>query len=444
MKKILILVFVLLLITPFVLARQTQYSQDNNLRIDLVTISPSPVSLGSTSELTFEATNTGSFTLENLEFSSSAVFPLLPVDTTPVIISSLSQDESKQFKFKVKAATSASEGSYKFTIQFKEPTQEQITVAAFTIPVKRVQRTIASTKVTTTPESIRPGSTAWINVEIENNADFAMRDVVVRLNFTDAVPLAPYRTTSEKQIKLIPADSSETVSFQVIALPDGEPNVYRLPMQMTFDDELGNENKKQDYIGIIIASKPDYDLNLEDSTLIEGKKDKITISLSNIGPANIRYLIMEVMPSKEYKILSTPRTYLGNLEPDDYETAEFDFYPSKSGDIKIKVKLEYKDDLNNPIAEEKEIKAYVYSTLYARWLGLIPGKFTMNTIIFVLGVIFIFLTYKAWRISRDVTNAMKSALLKMLTFAVNVIRHLRWHYLKRIPRKIRLFLITLR
>jgi len=213
MKKEIILVLLLLLI-PFALARQTQYSQDNNLRLDLVSISPSPVSLGATSELTFEATNTGTETLTNLEFSPSSKFPLSVVDITPIIIDKLGPDESKQFKFKVKASSSATEGTYTFTVQFEEPTSQQITVAAYNIQVKRIQRAIASTKVTTIPEYISPGSTAFINVEIENNANFAIKDVVVKLNFTDSVPLAPYKTTSEKQIKIIPADSSETVSFR--------------------------------------------------------------------------------------------------------------------------------------------------------------------------------------------------------------------------------------
>jgi len=173
-------------------------------------------------------------------------------------------------------------------------------------------------------------------------------------------------------------------------------------------------------------------------------KDTITISLSKTGPSNIRYLVLEVLPSKEYKILDTSRTYIGNLEPDDYETAEFDFYPKKFGTTKIKVRLEYKDDLNTPIIEEVEVTAYVYSKLYARWLGLIPGKFTMNTIMFILFIIFIYLTYKAWRKTRDVAKAAKLAILKMLTVAVNIVRHIRWRYLKRIPRKIRLFLLRLR
>jgi len=443
MKKI-YLVLLLLLLIPLASARQTQFSNDNNLRIDLVTISPSPVSLGSSSELTFEATNMGTETINNLEFSPSSKFPLSIVDITPIMIKTLAPDESKQFKFKIKSASSADEGTYKFTLQFEEPTIQQISVASYDIQVKRIQRTIATTYVTTDPETLQPGYPAIVNVEIENNANYDMKDISVKLNFSDTVPIAPYKTTAERQIKEIKADTSEIVSFQVIALPEAEPNVYRIPLTLIFDDALGNEYKRQDYAGIIIASAPDYDLTIEDSTLIAGMPGEITVSLSNIGPANIRYLILEVLPSKEYNILNPPRTYLGNLEPDDYETSDFDFYPKKSGNINIKVRLEYKDDLNRPITTDTETTVYVYSKIYARWLGLIPGKFTMNSIIFVLFIIFLYLTYRTWRKTRDLGVAVKSALLRMLTSAVMAVRHLRWRYIKRVPRKIRLFLLSLR
>ncbi|MFW9881520.1 MAG: COG1361 S-layer family protein, partial [Candidatus Thorarchaeota archaeon] len=292
-------------------------------------------------------------------------------------------------------------------------------------------------------KAIEPGAIALINVEIENNADFAMRDVEVKLNFSDNIPLAPYQTTSQKQIDNIPSKSSETATFQVIALPNADPNVYRLPLHLTFDDELGNENTRQDYMGIIISKKPEYDLTIEDSALIKGINDKITVSLSNIGPSNIKYLIMEVLPSKNYEILSSPRTYIGNLEPDDYETAEFDFYPKKSGDILVNVRLEYKDDLNNPIIDIQEVQTYIYSQTRAKMIGLLPNKFFKN-IFLILFIIFFYLSYKAWRTSRNIMASMKQAAMKMLVAFVKILRNLRWNYIKRIPRKIRIFFIKLK
>lgn len=444
MKKIILIAIFALVIMPLALARQIEYSQDNNLKLDLVSYSPSPALIGSTSILKFEVTNIGSNIIANQEIIASTKFPLSVTGSNTITIDSLKPDETKQLEFEVKVSSSAPEGTHVFVLQFEDPTVDsQFTAANFDISVKRLQRTIASTRVTTDPEYIPPGSKALINVEIENNAGFAMKDVEVKLNFSDAIPLAPYETTSQKQIDIIKSNSSEKVTFQVIALPNAEPNVYRLPLSLTFNDELGNENTRQDFIGIIISSKPEYDLTIENSALIRGIKDKVTVSVSNIGPSNIKYLILEVLPSKYYQILNPPRVYIGNLEPDDYETSDFDFYPKTSGSIAIKVKLEYKDDMNNPITDTKDIQVHVYSKTYAKMIGLLPGTISTNFIIFVLFIIFIYLTYKAWRITKNITLSMKQAGFKMLIFAVNVVRHLRWAYIKRIPRKIKIFFIKL-
>ncbi len=442
MRKILILA-ILLLIIPLALARQTEFSESEDIRIDFLRCSPSPITIGSTSILTFEVTNTGPETFKNLEFTAGTYFPLSLTKKDSVTIQELKPGESTKFDFEIKVNSGAEEGTYMFTLEFKEPNIFRISPVSFDIIVKRLQRTVASTRVTTDPEYIPPGGTAFINVEIENNADFSMKDVEVKLNFSDTVPLAPYQSTSQKQVSNIKSQSSETVQFQVIALPDADPNVYRLPFSIIFNDELGNENTRQDYIGVIITKTPEYDLTVEDSTLIRGMKDEITISLSNIGPSNIKYLIMEIIPTKHYKVLTAPRTYIGNLEPDDYETAEFDIYPKRFGNIPIKVRLEYKDDLNNPVTEIREVKTYVYSKIQAKMMGLIPSKFFRN-IILLLIIIFIYLTYKNWRLTRNIKKSMKTSSLKMLTVAAIITRKLRWTYIKRIPRKIKIFFIKLK
>lgn len=438
--KILILA-ILLLITP-ALARQTHFSSDDTLRIDLISYSPSPAIIGSESNLKFEVTNTGVRPIKNLEIIPSAIFPL-STQSEKIIISELKSSQSQQFTIKIKINQDAEEDTYNFFLQFQEPTLEQITILSYDVIIKRLERTIASTTATTDPEYIPPGGTGLINIEIENNADFSMRDVEVKLNFSDSVPLAPYQSTSQKQISSIKSQTSETVEFQVIALPDADPGVYRLPFSIIFNDELGNENSRQDYIGLIITKTPEYDLTIEDSTLIRGIRDEITISFSNIGPSNIKYLIMEVLPTKYYKILTAPRTYIGNLEPDDYETAEFDIYPKRFGNIPIKLKLEYKDDLNNPVTEIKEVKTYVYSKTQAKMMGLIPSK-TFRNLIIILLIIFIYLTYKSWKTTRNLPNAMKTSALKMLIAAKKIAGKIRWNTLKRIPRKIKIFFIKLK
>lgn len=443
MKKIFILLAIILILPP-VLARQSYEINNNQIRIDLTRYDPSPILIGGEADIIFEVYNTGSSTLRNFEVTAVGKHPFEILNKATHKIVELQSDGSYEIIYKIKVKPNVEEDTYQIALQYYSDVNDRVESVPFDIPVKRIKRTVASTTVTTDPEYIAPGETAFINVEIENNADFAMKDVEVKINFLDAVPLAPYRTTAQKQIEIIQSKSSGVAQFQVIALPDAAPNVYMLPLNIIFDDELGNENIRQDYIGIIISKKPEYDLTVEDSTLIRGTKAEITLSLSNIGPSNIKYLILEILPSKYYKVLNPPRTYIGNLEPDDYETSEFDFLPRRSGNIPIQVKLEYKDDMNNPITKIVEVETYVYSRTYAKMLGILPGGSLVKLIMYIIIISFIYLTYKTWRKTRNLTSSMKSSGLRILVVIANIIRHIKWKYIKRIPRKVKIFFIKLK
>jgi hypothetical protein len=428
---------------PLALARQSQIINNNQIRIDLISYSPSPIIIGSEAIISFEIFNTGTSVIKNFQIIAVDKYPFEVIGSNTITLPILNPGESYIYNINTRIQQNIKEDTYQFNLQYYSDLNNRYEAIPYDIPIKRLQRTVASTTITTEPEYISPGSTAFINVKIENNADFAMKDVEVKLNFSDNVPIAPYQTTSLKQIDTIVSKSSGTATFQIIALPDAEPNVYKLPLSITFNDELGNENTRQDYIGLVISKKPEYDLTLEDDPLVRGNKGKITVSISNIGPSNIKYLILEVIPTKYYAILNPPRTYIGHLEPDDYETAEFDIYPRMFGDISLKVKLEYKDDMNNPIEETKEIKVHVYSRTYAKMIGLIPNTLFRNILLIVF-IIFVYLTYKNWRRTKNFTGSMKQSAISILTVALNVLRHIKWSYIKRIPRKIKIFFVKLR
>lgn len=443
MKKILLIT--ILLMIPLALAIQTETSEDNVIRIDFLRSTPSPLSTGSEGELIFQVTNLHTKTLSNLEFEIVDKFPITAMQRK-ITIERINPEQTIQFSFKVKTAKGVEDGIYTIGLQYKQLLfkNNKISSAQFTIPIKTTSRAIASTLITTKPEKISPGSKAKIFIDLQNGATYAMKDVVIKLNFSDTVPIAPISSTSEKSIKLLNPSESKQVDFDVIALPGATPNVYRLPITITFDDELGTENTKRDYVGLIITSDPEYDLGIEDSSLIKGVTSKATISISNIGPSNIKYLTLEVVSTKEYLPIKQTKEYIGNLEPDDFETAEFSIYPKKSGEVNLNIKLKYKDDLNQPVEELKELKVQVYSQREAKRFGLIKKSGLSTLIFYILVIIFIYLTYKNWRKERNISKAMKLAGKRMLIALLNLIRATKPRNLKRLPRKIRIAIIKLK
>lgn len=442
MKKILTIIFILILLAP-VLAIQTETSEDNILRIDFLRSNPSPIATDSEGELVFQVTNLHTKVLNNLEFELASTFPITAIQNK-VIIEPVYPGQTRQFSFKVKTKKGVPDGTYTIGLQYKQPIFGKYTSAQFTIPVKTISRAIASTMIKTEPEQIPPGSKAKIFIDFQNGATYSMKDIVIKLNFTDTIPIAPYASTTEKSISILKPKESKLIDFDIIALPDAVPNIYRLPITITYDDELGTENTKLDELGIIIASEPEYMLNIEDSTIIKYVKSSITASISNTGPSDIKYMVIEVLPNKYYQVVGQNKAYLGNLESDDYETEEFDIFPLKSGKISVDFKLTYKDALNKEIIETKQVQTDSLSKIQARNLGVIPKSGIKKLFFYIILIVFIYLTYKNWRKEKNLPLAMKKSARTILIFFMNIIRNLHPSKIKKFPHKIRIFLIKLR
>ena len=102
----------------------------------------------------------------------------------------------------------------------------------------------------------------------------------------------------------------------------------------------------------------EYFLNIESSDVFtKNKKGDLVISLSNIAPAEMRFVTMELKENDNYSVISTPKIYLGNIESDDEETAEFTIKTNKeTGMVPLDVVLEYKDPYNKQFKAEEKVK----------------------------------------------------------------------------------------
>jgi hypothetical protein len=119
----------------------------------------------------------------------------------------------------------------------------------------------------------------------------------------------------------------------------------------------------------------------------------------NKGVTDIKLMNMKLMPSNKYRILSNDEVYIGNIDSDDYETADFKLFIEKSKEkqIKVPVVLEYKDANNNDFKEAIELTLDLYSASEAKKFGLKKGNgFVGNLVIAVIVVAGLFI-YRKWR-----------------------------------------------
>ncbi len=403
---------------------------------------PYPVEPGSKFDLWLRVDNLGREKAENVkvEFLPNNLFTIH--GDLVKTIGELGSRQSAVVKFEnIKVADNAAEGenTLKFKINMGGAYDLSTLTSGLTIEVRSIEPLFEIT-VSSEPEKIPQGGVAEININLKNKDTALLKNIDVELDLPDE--LIPVGSTVLKKIQEIPPGGEETLTYTITALGDATAKAYQIPLKVRYFDESGENFTKSDTMGLLVGVDPDYYVNLEESdTFSKGSKGKVVLSVSNTGPSDIKFLTIELLPSDDFVITSNSKTYIGNLEPDDYETAEFEIYTKKAGDIPLGVKVEYRDNYNMKQVTTHAVNLRSYTSTELRKYGLVTGPSTVIQILgYVLAIIFLYLMYKNWRKERDVVKAGKKSLAAMIRGSFKILGMIRWKNLKTIPARIRIFL----
>ena len=116
------------------------------------------------------------------------------------------------------------------------------------------------------------------------------------------------------------------MNFDLIALPDAEGGIYKIPIEITYTDEAGTSYTKDDYISLKLSSTPDLLIHVDSSEInADMKSGTVVLKIINRGLTNIKLLTAELDEGEGYEIMSQPEVYVGNIDSDDYETVDGSF-----------------------------------------------------------------------------------------------------------------------
>jgi len=260
--------------------------------------------------------------------------------------------------------------------------------------------TISSVDVS--PEQIIPGGTAEITLNLENNFDRTLSDIEVYLDFSsEKVPIAPYGSGAEMSIEEIKSDKSKTLIFSVIALSDAKPGVYKIPVMIKYTDN-GTEVKKSSLISLSINSNPMLYITAEDSILIKGQGNTLSIKIVNNGLSDVKLLTIKLNEVIGINMLSQSEVYIGELSSDNFDSAEFKIFVSENapGLLNMPVELRYRDAANNELKETKNLEINAYSKEEAISLGLIKRNNSLAIAITIAVLVIAFIIYRRIRKKR--------------------------------------------
>jgi len=262
--------------------------------------------------------------------------------------------------------------------------------------------------VSTSPSEIAPGENSFISIEIENNGNSDIEEVSVSLIFKEVfrdalgnvvasneLPFAPYDSASEVSFDEIRENKEETAEFKIKALSDAESGTYKIPVEIKYtENEI--EKMKTSLISLSVNAKPIIGASLEDGLLLKGQENTIAIKIVNKGLSNVKFLEVEIGKGSYYTLLSQKSVYIGDIDSDDFDVAEFKmlFKETSPSIVNLPVKVIYKDALNNEYTEEFNLEARVYTQDEAIKLGLLKKSNTMTYVIVIIVLIIIWITYR--------------------------------------------------
>jgi hypothetical protein len=367
---------------------------------------PDPVEPGGYVEVRFKVENIGAHVVENLVFE---LIPQYPFSLNPgtkaiqrigEIYMYQTGDEAYVIYYKLRVDKDAIEGDNPIKVRYSVDSGLTWTSKEFHIRVQTQDAMVSIEDVILEPEQIAPGKEAELTLTIQNNEDTLIKDIRVNLGIltkivtttvtTSELPITPVGSTNEKTIRNIGAHQSNNVTFNLIADPDAESTIYKLPITISYIDNAGTNYSKIYYTSIVVGEKPDLTTVIEESEIItSGKTGEVSLRFTNKGASDVKFLYVELLKSENYEILSQPNVYIGNIDSDDYESAEFNLHVKGTRDkaIQLPLRIEYRDSNNNEFKKDTILNLRLYSGAEAKRYGLIPASNPLKSILFIVIVL---------------------------------------------------------
>lgn len=364
MKKIFQLSFIIFLILASVAYSASKISDSAEIQITVISQEPDPVQPGQTVDLRFKVENLGGGGTDNLiiELLPEYPFSLYKGDVQKSLGSMQAYQKGEEgiiALYHVKVDEDAVEGTNYINIRYKfGETGEWRTVKDLEVRI-RTQDLVASVEsIETEPELVSPGDEFDLKLTVRNNADSIIRDVKIKLDVSSStVPIAPYSSLGEQQIPQINPNTAKIMDFKLIALPDSEGGVYKIPVNISYTDNTGTIFKKNDYISLKLSSAPDLLVSIDKSEITKKvRQGTITVKIVNRGLTNLKLMSAKLESSKKYSIESQDEVYVGNIDTDDYETVDFKITVNYDKVIDLPLTLSYMDSTNKKFSQDYTLK----------------------------------------------------------------------------------------
>ncbi len=411
MKKIAYLILFIVAAGFAIAAVNTEYyGKSPKISVSLASQDPDPVEPGKIVELSLKLENQGTLA-DDVEFEIIPEYPfsLLPGEVALRNVGTLgtsqNTDRAVFVKYKLRVDQNAVDGNHEIKVRYKTGAFESWnTIEDLTVKVQSHDAILSVEKIVTTPDIIAPGSKTKLGISLKNYATSMLKDVKVTLEVGESgdegTPFSPLGSTNEKVISVIDAQSTLLLEFDLLADPDAKSKTYKVPLKIQYSDVINKNYSKTNTIALVVGVEPDISVYIDTTSIYSsGSTGDLSIKIVNKGLTDVKFLNVNLEKGQGYRALSPYEVYIGNIDSDDYETADFKINVEKTNEKKIILPLtiEYKDANNQDYAKKMNLELPLYTSSEAKKLGFVESGNKLWIFIVIAAVIIGFFAYRRWK-----------------------------------------------
>ncbi|MFT4326695.1 MAG: COG1361 S-layer family protein [Candidatus Woesearchaeota archaeon] len=361
-SKILIVVMMFLLTLSSVFAI---VPQSESLRLSVMNQDPDPAQPGDVITVRLRLENIGRTTAQNVQVIAYDTFPfsLKPGEDRLTSVGAMGAHQRDSagvvIEYDLIVARDAPEGTQRIRIGFKSANSAEQIVE---IPVRVRTRDTGLEITQVAAENLVQGKPETIGLTITNPSDSTLRSVTARL-ILDDVPFAPHDSATSRYVSNLGSQDSALFRFRLVALPNAVSGMYRVPIEIEYFDSLNEKVFRTEMITLSIGATPDVRMLAQalDFTA-DQNRGTIRVEFVNRGLTDVKFLDLELLETEDYEVLSRRQVYIGSVDSDDFDTAEFTIArKSEATEFDVHVAFSYMDSSNNPYQDTMQLPVRLHA-----------------------------------------------------------------------------------
>ncbi|MBN1122785.1 MAG: hypothetical protein JXJ17_17040 [Anaerolineae bacterium] len=215
---------------------------------------------------------------------------------------------------------------------------------------------------TTEPQTISPGTTVHLNLELLNVGAGTARRVFVRLgqNAASLGPLAPLGSSNVRYVEEMEGGATEVVGYDLAADGGAEAGIVPIDIELEYEDAYGVIHTDTETISLQVLEATYFDIGLFDplpEEIYVGDTFEIPVEVINIGRSMINVSTVEVTSDRLH--ITEGSLYVGPLDGGTSGSMIAYAEASQAGQATITITVNYLDTFQQPRTTSETLMAEV-------------------------------------------------------------------------------------